>query len=102
MAKWLFRHELSGGIERPHRHRYAVPMLIWLLAFLGLGVGALDLAGIVHLPHGLGMAAIALGVVLIVLALKIITFLFRIIIGAVVLALAAVAVFGEGVIHHLF
>lgn len=77
-------------------------MVIWLLAFLGIGIGALDLSGIVHLPHGLGIGAMALGVVMILLAVKIVTFIFRIAIGAVVLALAAAAIFGESTIRHLF
>lgn len=77
-------------------------MLIWLLAALGLGVGALDLSGLVHLPHGLGIAAMALGLVLALVMIKLIAFIFRIVLGAVVLGIAAIAIFGEGVIARLF
>ncbi len=72
------------------------------LAALGLGIGALDLTGIVNLPHGLGIAALAFGVLLILLMIKIVATMIRVIAGMIVLALAAMAIFGAGVFHHLF
>ena len=72
-----------------------------LLAALGLGLGTLDLTGLVHLPHGLGIAALALGAVLLILVVRVIATVIKIVAGAAVLALAAAAIFGPGVFHHL-
>ena len=72
-----------------------------ILAALGLGLGTLDLTGLLHLPQGMGIAALALGALLLILVVRVVATIVRIVAGAAVLALAAAAIFGPGVFHHL-
>ena len=73
-----------------------------ILAVLGLGLGALDLAGIVHLPHFMGIAALALGALTLLLAIRVIATVRSIVVGASVLLLAAMSVFGPHALRHVF
>jgi len=72
-----------------------------ILAVIGVAVGGLDLAGIVHLPYGLGIAAAALGVVALIVFVRVLTAVVKLVAGIIVLALAAAAIFGTGILHGL-